>query len=273
MAIHKTEGIILSTADWSESSQTLTVFTPDRGKLSLNVKGSRQLNGRRGRPLRFARLEFTCYIREESESGYLSDVEPVEVFLYEKDGQLGRLTFASAAVELLNRLLTSNDPQPVCYQITLSFLRMTDQLEKKRLPGLFTGYILRLISLLGFRPNLVGCVGCGKEISETADTSEKDTAPIMVSVERGGVVCEECRQSMAGQNHLIGLAPELHRRMVALMSSSLEEASRQIIGLAELNRLVDLTVTMLKYHAGTIRQLRSFDFLDKLARAVKTYGG
>jgi len=37
--------------------------------------------------------------------------------------------------------------------------------------------------------------------------------------------------------------------------------------------MVDLLITLLRYHAGTIRQLKSFDFLDKLARAVKTYGG
>jgi len=85
MAIHKTEGIILTSANWSESSQTITLFTPDRGKITLNVKGSRQLAGKRGRPLRFARLEFSCYLRAGSETGYLSDVEPVEVFLFEKD--------------------------------------------------------------------------------------------------------------------------------------------------------------------------------------------
>lgn len=273
MALHKTEGIILSTADWSESSQTLTVFTPDRGKLTLNVKGSRQLNGKRGRPLRFARLELTCYMREGSDSGYLSDVEPLEVFLFEKEGQLGRLTFASGAVELLNNLLTSFDPQPVCYQITLSFLRMTDSLDKKRLPGLFAGYILRLISLLGFRPNLVGCVGCGKEITETADLSEGEATPIMVSIERGGVICENCRRMMAGQNQMIGLSPQLHGKLVELMSSSLEEASQKMVSLKELNSMVDLLTALLKYHAGTIRHLKSFDFLDKLARAVKTYGG
>jgi len=273
MALHKSEGIILSTADWSESSQTLTVFTPDRGKLTLNVKGSRQLNGKRGRPLRFARLEFTCYLREGSESGYLSDVEPVEVFLFEKDGQLGRLTFASGAVELLNNLLTTCDPQPVCYQITLSFLRMTDRLEKKRLPGLFAGYILRLISLLGFRPNLVGCVGCGKEIAEIADVSEKEATPILISIERGGMICQDCRRMIAGQNQMINIAPQLHGQLIELMSSSLEEASQKMVSLKDLNSMVDLLTALLKYHAGTIRHLKSFDFLDKLARAVKTYGG
>jgi DNA repair protein RecO len=273
MAIHKTEGIILSTADWSESSQTLTVFTPDKGKLTLNVKGSRQLNGKRGRPLRFARLEFTCYLRDGSESGYLSDVEPVEAFLFEKDGQLGRLTFASGAVELLHNLLTTLDPQPICYQITLSFLRMNDSLDKKRLPGLFAGYILRLVSLLGFRPNLVGCVGCGNEIGETADKNEKESAQILISIERGGVICENCRSSMAGQNQMVGLSHELHAKLIRLMSSSLEEASRQPVGFKELIQTVDLLTSLLKYHAGTIRQLKSFDFLDKLARAVKTYGG
>ena len=54
---------------------------------------------------------------------------------------------------------------------------------------------------------------------------------------------------------------------------SLEEASQKIIGLQELNRMVDLLTSLLKFHAGTIRHLKSFDFLDKLARAVKTYGG
>lgn len=273
MAINKTEGIILSTADWSESSQTLTLFTPDRGKLTLNVKGSRQLNGKRGRPLRFARLEFTCYLREGGDSGYLSDVEPVEVFLFEKDGQLGRLTFASGAVELLNNLLTAFDPQPICYQITLSFLRMVDSLEKKQLPGLFAGYILRLISLLGFRPNLVGCVGCGNEICKPIDSSEQEPARILVSIERGGVICENCRRAMIGQNQMIGLSVDLHGRLLKLMSSSLEEASQERVGLRELNEMVDLITSLLKYHAGTIRHLKSFDFLDKLARAVKTYGG
>jgi DNA repair protein RecO len=273
MAIHKAEAIILSTADWSESSQTLTLFTPDRGKLVLNVKGSRQLNGKRGRPLRFARLEITYYLREGGESGYLSDVEPVEVFLLEKDGQLGRLTFAAGAVELLNNLLTIADPQPLCYQITLSFLRMTDRLEKKRLPGLFAGYILRLVSLLGFRPNLVGCVGCGNEIIELSDIMDKKDTPVLISIERGGVVCENCRRQMAGQNQMVGLDPGLHSKMVELMSSSLEEASQKIIGLQELNRIVDLLTSLLKFHAGTIRELKSFGFLDKLARAVKTYGG
>jgi DNA repair protein RecO len=271
MAIHKSEGIILSSADWSESSQTLTVFTPDRGKLTLNVKGSRQLNGKRGRPLRFARLEFTCYLRDGSDSGYLSDVEPVEVFLFEKDGQLGRLTFASGAVELLNNLLTTSDPQPACYQITLSFLRMADTLDKKRLPGLFAGYILRLVSLLGFRPNLVGCVGCGREVLPLTEGDE-EKAPILISIERGGVICE-CRRTMFGQNQMIGLPRDLHAKLVELLSSSLEEASRKPVSLSQLNQMVDLLTTLLKYHAGTIRQLKSFDFLDKLARAVKTYGG
>lgn len=271
MAIHKTEGIILASADWSESSQTLHIFTPDLGKITLNVKGSRRLNGKRGRPLRFARLEFSCYLKEGSESGYLSDVEPVEVFLFEKDGQLGRLTFASGAIELLNNLLTAHDPQPACYQITLSFLRMTDAVEKKRLPGLFAGYILRLVSLLGFRPNLTGCVGCGKAQSEIA--AEAMPERLLFSVERGGIICDACRRIMPGDVALLGLPPERHHLMVQLMASSLEEASRIPVGMKELTQVVEIITTLLRFHAGTVKQLKTFDFLDKLIRAVEANGG
>lgn len=272
MAIRKTEGIILSGADWSESSQTLTVFTPDRGKLTLTVRGSRKMLGKRGRPMRFARLEFTCYLRDDSEHGYLADVEPVEVFLFERDGQLGRLAFASAAVELLDNLLTALDPQTAVYQITLSFLRMTDRIEKKRLPGLFAGYILRLVSLLGFRPNLIGCVGCGAELVQNG-SDINDREQYTISIERGGLICENCRRSMPGENRLISLPGDIHGKLILLMGSSLEEASRVMTPLQDLNRMVDLLVTLLRFHAGTIRPLKSFDFLDKLARTVKTYGG
>lgn len=274
MAIHKTEGIILSAADWSESSQTLTVFTPDKGKISLNVKGSRRINGKRGRPLRFARLEMTCYLRDGASSGYLSDIDPVEVFLFEKDGQLGRLTFASAALELLHGLLIPYDPQPACYQISLSFLRMVDSIEKKRLPGLFAGYILRLVSLLGFRPNLVGCVGCGRAIvGQEGGTSDEEPRRLLLSIERGGMVCDTCRQTAAGHNQFFGLPEPVHAKLIRLLESSLEEASQIPVSISDLNLTVEMITKLLIFHAGTIRELKSFDFLDKLARAVKTFGG
>ena len=271
MAIHKSEGIILTGVNWSESSQTLTVFTPDWGKLSLTVKGSRRLNGRRGRPLTFARLEFTCYLKGEKEGGYLSEVEPVEVFLFEKDGQLGRLALASAALEFLNQLLTAGDPQPVIYQISLSFLRMTDTLEKKRLPGLFAGYILRLVSLLGFRPNLTGCAVCGRAIQP--EGRDEEAPAVLVSVERGGAVCRDCRPTLAGDPAMIGLTADLYAKIRRLSEASLVEASKIPVSLGELRTIVDMITELLRFHAGSMGQLKSFDFLDKLSRAVKTYGG
>ncbi len=272
MALHKTEGVILSSADWAESSQTITVFTPDCGKIALTIKGSKKINGKQGRALKFARLEFSCYIRGDKASGYLSDVDPVEVFMFDKDGQLGRLTFASAALEMLNNLLDDGAPQAVCYQITLSFLRMVDSIEKKRLPGLFAGYILRVVSLLGFRPNLIGCAGCGKDIRDTI-TDESEDRVFLLSVERGGVVCADCRRDMPGENDLIGLKPQFHGKLLRLMEASLVEASKIPISLSDLNLLVDILTSLLKFHAGTMKKLKSFDFLDKLSKAVKTYGG
>ena len=65
----------------------------------------------------------------------------------------------------------------------------------------------------------------------------------------------------------------LRARMLTLMESSLEEAARIPVTLSELNAMMNLVTSLLKYHSGTIRPLKSFDFLEKLTRAVKAYGG
>ncbi len=269
MALHKSEGIILHAANWSESSQMLTLLTPDRGRLSLSMKGIRKLSGKRGRPLRFARLELTFYLREGAETGSLNDVEPIEVFLFEKDGQLGRLTFAAAALELLNGLTSVQEAQSAVYQISLSFLRMVDSIEKKRLPGLFAGYILRLVSLAGFRPNLVGCTDCGRVVSDEVESDED----LLFSAERGGMVCLACRGNARSGNGIVEITAKQHLKFRRLMESSLGEASQISVSLADLQRLIELVTELLRFHAGTVRHLKSFDFLDKLTQAVKTYGG
>jgi DNA repair protein RecO (recombination protein O) len=273
MAIRKTEGIVLSTANWSESSQTITLFTSDMGKISLNVRGGRSLHGKRGRPLRFARLACTCYYSEHKETGYISDIDPVEVFLFERDGQLGRIAFASAAIELLRELVTAEEPQAACYHLTLSFLRMTDRLEKKRLPGLFAGYIFRLISLLGYRPNIYGCVSCGAEdVSESGGTGE-DGDDLYFSVERGGLICPKCRKQLIAEQKLLRIPPERLGTMVTISEASLEEASNMRLSFDELLQITDLVIAMLRYHAGARGELKSFTFLDKLVRSAQATGG
>jgi DNA repair protein RecO len=273
MAIRKTEGIILSTANWSETSQTITLFTPDLGRISLNVRGGRSLTGKRGRPLRFARLFCTCYYNEDKETGYISDIDPVEVFLFERDGQLGRIAFASAAIELLRELVTTKEPQAACYHLTLSFLRMTDTVEKKRLPGLLAGYIFRLISLLGYRPNIYGCVSCGTGIEAEGGAGAGSSDPFYFSVERGGLICPECRKQLLADQKLLTIPQTRLRTMVDISEASLEEASRIHLAFDELLQIIDLVIAVLKYHAGTRGELKSFTFLDKLVRSAQIDGG
>jgi len=97
-------------------------------------------------------MEIQYFKSEKSGAGYLSEIELLESFLLEKDGALGRLTFASAALEILYDLLAEDEPHPELYDITLQFLRLTDTGPKGGLISLFLAYFLRTLSYLGYRP-------------------------------------------------------------------------------------------------------------------------
>ena len=255
MALKTTEAIVLKAFNWSESSRTVHFFTRDQGKLTLVDKGGRQVKSKRGRLIPFARLEITYYSSERETTGYISDCLLMEAFSLEGDGSLGRLAYASAAIELLFSLLTEREAQTSLYQLTLRFLKLTEKSNKQVLPILFLSFFSRMMSLLGYEPNLESCVGCSKP---SADFSETE---IQFSPERGGIVCSACQT--AGE-YYIPTSRESHKLLVALQRLALQDAIGLPIGYREVTGLLEMMLKFVSFQTGIKAELKSLDFLEKL---------
>jgi DNA repair protein RecO (recombination protein O) len=264
----RSEGVILKAVNWKENSRIVTFFTDNAGKQSIIDRGGRSFKSRRGRLQTFSRLEIEYFKSERSGTGYLAEVELLEGFLFEKEGTLGRLTFASAALELLNDLLAEDEPHEELYLLTIQFLRQTDSVPKGALIPLFLTYFLKILSYLGYRPNFAGCVGCGKEkeaLAVAAESRRNGTAGkvYFFTPERGGLVCSSCQ--MPGE-YYIKLQFERLETIYRLQTSSLAEAGAMKIKLGEGEEILELLTGFLKYQTDT-RELNSLKFLDKLRKA------
>ncbi|HOD67452.1 MAG TPA: DNA repair protein RecO [candidate division Zixibacteria bacterium] len=259
MAIKATEAILLRAHNWSESSRTVVFFTRDYGRLALTDRGGRRLTGKRGRLVPFARLELTFYHSEKESAGYLSDVSLVQAWQFEREGTLGRLAFASAAIELLLSLLGDRAPHPDLYTYTVSYLELVETAPKQGLGPLFVNYYIRLISRLGYHPSLTRCVACGATGERLADAA----GGVQFSAERGGMVCRACES--VGDCY-IPFSSESHRLIRALEGASLGQAATLPISYRETVRLTEALTRFLSFQADVRAELKALTFLEKLRK-------
>ena len=262
MSLDKTEAILLKSYNWSESSRTVVLFSRRFGRIALVDRGGRSFKSKRGRLMPFARMEITFYNTEKETSGYVSGVDLLKAWSFERDGSLGRLAFGSAGCELLNMLLPEEEPLPNLYDYFATYLEYVEEVDKRSLAGIFLAFFLHLLSQLGYHPSLSNCTGCGRQVVPSSATEEGAYAGgIPFSAERGGIVCPTCQSPT---DYYIPLSVECFEPLVALQSASLREAAAISVSFGQASRILEVLTKFLSHQAGVKGDLKSLDFLEKL---------
>lgn len=172
------KGIVLKEKAVGENGKFIDILTAENGVIELTVKGARKINSQfLSSTQLFAYSEF-CY----SESGkyrFLNSAEPIRIF-YNLRNSLSKVSLACYFSEILRFCA---EPQPDndilrLFLNTLHFLEK-DLRDEKMLKTIFE---LRLMSEIGFMPDVVGCHGCGAFEPEE----------IFFSMHEGCFYCRDC---------------------------------------------------------------------------------
>ncbi|NLC06742.1 MAG: DNA repair protein RecO [Syntrophomonadaceae bacterium] len=191
MGFYKTEAIVLRTREWREADQLVTLLSPDLGRFKVVARGARKPRSRlRGgiQPFTQARL----MLHTGRSIDILTGSDTCKCFYFRED--LEKLTWAVYWADLLNRLLPEREPNPAVYFLFLQFLYLLESIEsinQERVESRILNHLfeLKLISLVGYRPELTHCVNCQKALSLTSEQ-------IWFSPARGGTVCRLCSQAL-----------------------------------------------------------------------------
>jgi len=209
----RVEAIVLRHSDWGEADRLLSLFTHEEGKLRAIAKGARRLRSRKAGHLEpFTRVKLM--LAHGRDLWIVTQAETVAAYLALRE-DLERIAHASYAVELLDRFTYEEGANRPLFDLLAITLQ---RLNEGQPPfTLLRYYELRLLDLLGFRPELFRCVGCGDEIQP----QDQFFSPLL-----GGVLCPRCGSQDASARPISVNALRFLRHF---QRSTYAEATRAVI--------------------------------------------
>jgi DNA repair protein RecO (recombination protein O) len=175
----RVEAIVLRHTDWGEADRLLWLFTREIGKVQVVAKGVRKPRSRKAGHLEpFTRVELL--LARGRDLPIITQAEAKDAFLQLRE-DLVRVGYASYVIELLDRFTYEEGENLNLYRLLSETL---SRLNNEAQPAFAIRYYeIRLLDLVGFRPQLFQCVNCG-EVIKAEDQ--------YFSFEKGGVFCPKC---------------------------------------------------------------------------------
>jgi DNA repair protein RecO (recombination protein O) len=193
---YTTEAIILNRQPFREYDSRVIAYSRDRGKLELVARGAKKISSKLAGHLEPLSLSKIMVVRGR-QFDYIGGAAMEKGFVRLKS-DLACIKPAGRAVEATDKLIKSGIEDKNIFNLLLSLLETYDNLRKAPADPeiLYYFYVLKLLSLLGYRPNLTHCLDCHQEI--TVAKNRFDPA-------RGGIICSACPVREDGHSLTISL--------------------------------------------------------------------
>ena len=183
MSLLATDAIVLHAFDYLESSRIIRLLTRDAGVQSVLARGARKSRGRYGSALDlFAEGTAQLYVKPNRELHNLSAFELTRS-RSELAFDIGRFTAASVIAELALRF-AGEEASPLLYDTVADGLDRLSQSSPATTVQDGLAGCWRMISVLGFTPELTSCALCHTPLRDADDAAFSHAA--------GGIVCPSC---------------------------------------------------------------------------------
>ncbi|MBT0654678.1 DNA repair protein RecO [Geomobilimonas luticola] len=236
------ESIILGATDYREADRLVTFFCHEHGKLRGVARGAKRSRQRFGGALEpFARLRLQVGLKEGLVQVQGADILTVFAGIR---ADLARIGCAGYACELVDRLLPEGVTNPRLFRLLSAFLEFLDHSPPVGSARRF--FELNLLNILGYRPALEQCAGCGADLA--------GLGRLGFSAAAGGLLCRNCD---TGATQIAATTVSLLQRCLA--TGRFGAVDFPSPALAEAGKLLDACIAI---HLS--RPLNSLVFLREL---------
>lgn len=249
MGLHSTEAIVVGGHDLAEADRIIVFYTQTLGKIRAVADGARRIRTKFGGSLQLFTQGRLVYFERPNRT-----LHKVNEFAVIRSHQplredLDRIALGSTVVEAVSSGVEEGEAHPDLYRLLAEGL---DLLEAAARPALvLQGFVLHLLRLLGYRPELGECVHCHRTLVSSASAR--------VCPSQGGLLCQDC---WAGSVDVLPVSSEALGFLRGASGSSLRITDRITLPPPVLQEVSDILQAFLQHVLG--RRLRSADFLGRL---------
>lgn len=246
--VYRTEGVVIRRSDFGEADRMLTLITP-QGKRRVIAKGARKTTSRLA-----GHIELFTHATLLLAVGRTLDIVTQSVIRHSFDqlrGDLRRIGAAYYAAELIDRLIEEEDENRAAFDLLVATLSALDTTQAPDLA--LRWYELRLLGLLGYRPQLYHCANCQEQLTEESS----HFSPVA-----GGALCPRCAPADRTALPMQLAAFKLLRFLQSQPAEAIERLTISPATRAEAEKLLRAYIRRILE-----RDLKSVAFLEEISAA------
>ncbi len=178
----KTKAIVIKTQDYNENDKLLTLLTEDRGVVFAYAFGAKKMKSR------FSTISsMLCYgefLLFKNRDKYTLDSAESERLFFGIREDLDKLSYASYFCELCLNVVPAEEPSKNILSLLLNTLHFLEnnKIDPVVLKAIFE---LRVMSMIGYTPDLVACSEC----------FEFEKESYWFDTRMGKVTCSDCKHA------------------------------------------------------------------------------
>lgn len=185
--IFEEEVLILKEIKYKENDKILHALSKSNGKIQLLSRGCKKNNSKL---INVSQLfAYSKCILYKSKDMYIIDSAELIDNFYNIRNNMDAFLYGNYILELVSYVTQENDVDYKMFYMTIEMLRCLSQFNKD-FEKLTAAYELKLISMLGYKPDLNHCISCGANLKSNS----------LFSIAEGGFYCMKCEKYGSGIN-------------------------------------------------------------------------
>jgi len=245
-----TEAVVLRTRKYRETSVIVTLYTKSFGKISALAKGARDARGKFGsalQPMNYVKA--VLYKKENRELQLLSQCDLLQPLTALSD-DLQKMAPAMVAIELVDAIAHAEEENQPLFGLLVTGLQCINTATKNSFQALYF-FEMKLLHILGFRPDLHNCSECRTVLDEHAMSAGRKE----LRLSPPGLLCPACADRGLGLEPVSAGAARILQRLQEL--TEIDAATRISMTPKVKHEVSSALRTYLEIHVDGLRRLKA----------------
>ena len=242
--LFRTEGIVLKSMRLNEADKIVTIYSCDYGKIRGIARGVRKTKSQFGSSMENLTI-IKALLYKGKNINTISQSEIISSF-FPQTKDLLRYGLAIQCTEIVDKLSVEEDPNRGVYFLFKKFLLL---LKNEQNPTLLVeSFKWKLISLLGYEPELKRCIYCRNLLT--------NRSYYFFDITKGGISCIRCLEKKG--YYQIKITNYHLKLMQRILDADLEKIHNKEIEQSVLHELGKITDAYLAFHLEVENKSRYF---------------